>query len=178
MNHIWEYINTYSESTFEQLEHELLNRDYGHIRKCPNYEDCLSFCNSMNALNSSKDKITPQSKFVNKHIERIERLVFEVHYYSSEKQQIKFYELRIMVEWKKIENEIPLSLDRLYINALDIDEDKNLNHAITIEICNYMKEHGLRYCKWKPKYAVSKFNKLQLSKMNLLATEILEEDKK
>ena len=174
MNHVWEYINAYSESTFDQLEHELLSREYECIRKCPNYEDCLSFCNSMNALNSSMDKITPQSKFVNKHIESIERLVFEVHY----QYQIEFYEVRIMVEWTNSENENLLSLDGLYINALDIDEDKNIDQAITIEICNYMEEHGLRDCKWKPKFAVSEFSELQLSKMNLLATEILDEDKK
>lgn len=56
MNHVWEYINAYNESTFDQLEHELLSREYEYIRKCPNYEDCLSFCNSMNALNSSMVK--------------------------------------------------------------------------------------------------------------------------
>ena len=168
------YINAYSKSVFEQLEYELLSREYECIRKCPNYEDCLSFCNSMNALNSSMDKITPQSKFVNKHIKSIERLVFEVHY----QYQIEFYEVRIMVEWTNSENEIPLSLDRLYINALDIDEGKNIDHDITIEICNYMEEHGLRDCKWKPKFAVSEFSELQISKMNLLATEILDEGKK
>lgn len=98
MNHVWEYINAYNESTFDQLEHELLSREYEYIRKCPNYEDCLSFCNSMNALNSSMDKITPQSKFVNKHIESIKRLVFEVHHHSFEKQQMDVYEVRVMIE--------------------------------------------------------------------------------
>ena len=147
MNHVWEYINAYNESTFDQLEHELLSREYEYVRKCPNYEDCLSFCNSMNALNSSMDKITPQSKFVNKHIESIKRLVFEVHHHSFEKQQMDVYEVRVMIELNNSENKNPLTFDKFYFKVSDIDEKESLDEGLLINIYDYMHEYGLK-CKY------------------------------
>ena len=145
MDHVWQYINDYSQGTFEDLDIEFISGKYDGIRKCPSFDDCLAFSNSMNALvNSGYGRVTPQSRIYDKHL--VDDIKFCVQLIDAIEQfGCNYYEITANV--KSYNNCNYVVFDKFSIKESCIKSYDSVDEGLFNELIDYMCDNMIQ-CDW------------------------------
>lgn len=144
MDHVWQYISDYSESTFDDLRIEFESGKFADIKACPSYHDCECFSKSMNDLDvgDKGELITPQNEVLN--FVKVEKMVFEVS--NPKNDTDEYFQVTLTVDLESHKN---LMFDRFRIKTDEVDGYKSLDELIYNKCLDYYIRFGINvYFNW------------------------------